>query len=77
MSRRQGGDSNAAVGDDGSVCLDGYTAPLTRSPYDPWHSEQYLLGCLVKLHGWYWREPRVLAGPWRKKVPCFMNPEGI
>ena len=58
------------------VCVDGYTAPVTRSPLDPWHSEEYLVRCLVKMHGWRWREPRVLAGPFRKLVKSFMNPEG-
>jgi hypothetical protein len=55
----------------------GYTAPVTRSPLDPWHSEEYLIGCLVKLHGWHWLEPRVLKGPWRRpRVRSFMHPEG-
>lgn len=26
--------------------------PVTRSPYDCWHSESYLIGWLVKTHGW-------------------------
>lgn len=26
--------------------------PVTRSPYDCWHSEAYLIGWLVKTHGW-------------------------
>lgn len=26
--------------------------PVTRSPYDVWHSEAYLIGWLVKTHGW-------------------------
>ena len=73
--QRDGG--NDPAGDDGGVCLVGYTAPVTRSPQDPWHSEQYLLGCLVKMHGWYWLRPRVLAGPWpRARVHSFMHPEG-
>lgn len=60
------------------LCMDGYTAPVTRSPYDPWHSEEYLVSCLVKTHGWTWLEARVLRGPWRKpaKVHSFMAPEG-
>ena len=49
---------------------------MTSSPLDPWHSEEYLVRCLVKMHGWRWREPRVLAGPFRKLVKSFMNPEG-
>ena len=74
---RQGNGGDDPTGDDGGVCLAGYTAPVTRSPLDPWHSEQYLLGCLVKMHGWYWLRPRVLAGPWRRaRVHSFMHPEG-
>lgn len=56
--------------------MDGYTAPVTRSPLDPWHSEEYLVACLVKMHGWRWQEPRVLRGPFRKHVKSFMHPEG-
>lgn len=26
--------------------------PATRSPYDPWHSEEYLVGWLCRLYGW-------------------------
>ena len=62
--------------DNDGVCLAGYTAPITRSPLDPWHSEEYLVACLVKMHGWRWQEARVLRGPYRKLVPSFMNPEG-
>jgi hypothetical protein len=30
------------------------------------------------MHGWYWLEAGVLKRPWkRKRVHCFMNPEGI
>jgi len=51
---------------------------LTRGPFDVWHSEAYLLKCLVRMHGWYWLEAGVLKRPWkRKRVHCFMNPEGI
>jgi hypothetical protein len=75
-SRCPGSGDGAGRGDH-VVRLDGYTAPLTRSPYDPWHSEEYLIGCLVKLHGWHWLEPRVLKGPWRRpRVHSFMHPEG-
>jgi hypothetical protein len=71
------GAGDGSVGGDNGVCLDGYTAPVTRSPLDPWHSEEYLLGCLVKMHGWYWLRTRVLAGPWRRtRVHSFMQPEG-
>jgi hypothetical protein len=73
---RTGPGDGAGGGDDG-VRLDGYTPPVTRSPYDPWHSEEYLIGCLVKLHGWYWLRTRVLAGPWRRtRVRSFMQVEG-
>jgi len=66
-----------SVDRNGGVCLAGYTAPVTASPYDPWHSEEYLLRCLVRHHGWYWLRPRVLAGPWRRpRVRSFMHPEG-
>jgi hypothetical protein len=71
-----GAGDGASSGDDG-VCLDGYTAPVTRSPLDPWHSEEYLVKCLIRMHGWVFLEPRVLRGPWRKRVHCFMNPEGL
>lgn len=73
---RPGAGDGAGSGHDG-VCVDGYTAPVTASPYDPWHSEEYLLMCLVRHHGWYWLRPRVLAGPWiAKRVKSFMKPEG-
>ena len=71
------GSGSGAVDSDGGVRMAGYTPPVTASPYDAWHSEEYLLGCLVKCHGWYWREPRVLAGPWRRpRVRSFLFPEG-
>jgi hypothetical protein len=63
-----GSDDGSVSGDDG-FCLDGYTPPLTRSPLDPWHSEEYLLKCLVRMHGWYWLEPRVMRGPSLKRRP--------
>jgi hypothetical protein len=34
--------------------------PDTRSPYDPWHTEGYLIRCLVHLHGWAHLEAGVL-----------------
>lgn len=34
--------------------------PDTRSPLDPWHSEAYLIRCLVRMHGWRVIEPGVL-----------------
>lgn len=58
------------------IRVDGYSSPVTRSPLDPWHSEEYLVACLVKTHGWFWQEARVLRGPNRKLVPSFMHPEG-
>jgi hypothetical protein len=77
MRGEPGDGGGGAAGDDSGVRLDGYTAPVTASPYDPWHSEEYLLGCLVRLHGWFWLRPRVLAGPWRRtRVHSFMQPEG-
>jgi len=41
----------------------------------PLTDEQEHLFALVRL-GWYWKEPGVLARPWKKSVPSFMNPEG-
>ena len=68
---------DSPAGDDSGICLAGYTAPVTRGPLDPWHSEEYLLACLVRMHGWHWLEPRVLKGPWRRpRVRSFMHPEG-
>lgn len=34
--------------------------PRTRSPYDVWHPEAYLIRALVKLHGWRVIEPGVI-----------------
>lgn len=34
--------------------------PDTRSPYDPWHEEGYLIRCLIRLHGWSWQEAGLL-----------------
>jgi len=34
--------------------------PDTRSPEDPWHSESYLIKCLVRMHGWAHLEAGVL-----------------
>lgn len=34
--------------------------PDTRSPGDPWHSEAYLIACLVKTHGWRVMEPGLM-----------------
>ena len=61
------------------TCGDGQPDPLGAGgcPGDQWHSEAYLVRCLVVQHGWRWREPRVLAGPWpTKTVRSFMHPEG-
>lgn len=57
--------------------MDEYTPPLTRSPLDPWHSEEYLLRCLVRMHGWFWLEPRVLRGPWRRDKYRISPPEAL
>lgn len=35
--------------------------PVTRGPYDCWHSEEYLIGWLVKGFGWRVLEPGVIA----------------
>lgn len=35
--------------------------PLTRSPYDVWHPEGYLIACLTRQHGWVCTEPGRLA----------------
>lgn len=35
--------------------------PVTRGPYDCWHTEKYLVGWLVKGHGWRVLEPGVLV----------------
>lgn len=35
--------------------------PITRGPSDCWHSEAYLIGWLVKTHGWVVLEPGVLV----------------
>jgi len=44
--------------------------PLTRSPYEVWHGEAYLIACLTRHHGWYstapgrlekWRRPSTAA----------------
>jgi len=38
--------------------------------------EQDALMRLVRL-GWYWKEPGVLARPWKTRVRSFMNQEGL
>lgn len=35
--------------------------PITRGPGDCWHSEAYLIGWLVKTHGWRVLEPGTLV----------------
>ena len=35
--------------------------PITRGPSDCWHSEAYLIGWLVKTHGWVVLEPGLIA----------------
>lgn len=39
----------------------GGQSPITRSPSDCWHSEGYLIGWLVKTHGWRVVEPGLLV----------------
>lgn len=69
--------STGEPGSDNGFRVASYTSPVTRSPLDPWHSEEYLVACLVKMHGWRWDAPRVLRGPWRRpRVRSFMHPEG-
>ena len=38
--------------------------PDLRSPLDCYHSEAYLIGCLVKLYGWRVIEPGLLRRRW-------------
>jgi hypothetical protein len=58
--------------------MDGYTAPVTRSPADPWHSQEYLLSCLVRTHGWWCEGPGILRRPLKRpRVHSFMEPEGL
>ena len=46
------------------------TAPVTRGPLDVWHSEEYLLGWLVKTHGWRVVEPGLLQRYRPDRSPC-------
>lgn len=70
--------SNGHLGHYDGLRMDGDPTPVTRSPYDPWHSEGYLVRCLINAYGWYWAAPGQLRRPLgRKAVPCAMNPEGI
>jgi hypothetical protein len=48
---------------------------LVGAAAGPLTEEQDLLFRLVRL-GWYWKEPGVLARPWKKSVRSFMNMEG-
>lgn len=50
------------------------TLPVTRGPSDCWHSEEYLIGWLVKTHGWYVLEPGVLRRRWRPRPPAVSGP---
>lgn len=50
------------------------TLPVTRGPGDCWHSEEYLIGWLVKTHGWYVLEPGVLRRRWRPRPPAVAGP---
>lgn len=49
--------------------------PDTRSPYDCWHTERYLIGWLVKGHGWRVHEPGVLVKPKTQASPCSVEEE--
>jgi len=50
------------------------TLPVTRGPSDCWHSEEYLIGWLVKTHGWYVLEPGVLRRRWRPRPAAVAGP---
>jgi len=39
--------------------------PQTRSPYEVWHSESYLIACLTRHHGWFCTAPGRLE-KWRR-----------
>lgn len=46
--------------------------PVTRGPYDCWHTEAYLIGWLVKGHGWRVLEPGVIVRP-TAAAPCSLE----
>ena len=39
--------------------------PVTRGPGDVWHDEAYLIGWLVKCHGWRVVEPGLIRRSWQ------------
>lgn len=51
-------------------CTGPQTPPVTRGPLDVWHSEEYLLGWLVKTHGWRVVEPGLLQRYRTDRSPC-------
>jgi len=51
--------------------------PVTRGPGDCWHSESYLIGWLIKTHGWYCVEPGVLRRSWRPRPAVAPGSEQI
>ena len=42
-----------------------FGVPVTRGPSDVWHSEEYLIGWLVKTHGWRVISPGLMRRSWR------------
>lgn len=49
---------------------------MTRSPGDPWHSEEYLLLCLIRTHGWGWDGPGRLRRAWQPQRRTVVITEG-
>lgn len=39
--------------------------PVTAGPYDIWHDEAYLIGWLVRCHGWRVVEPGLIRRSWQ------------
>jgi hypothetical protein len=39
--------------------------PVTAGPYDVWHDEAYLIGWLVRCHGWRVVEPGLIRRSWQ------------
>jgi hypothetical protein len=42
--------------------------PDVRGPQDVWHDEAYLIGWLVKCHGWRVVEPGLIRRSWRPEA---------
>jgi hypothetical protein len=42
--------------------------PDTRGPGDVWHDEAYLIGWLVKCHGWRVVEPGLIRRTWKPEA---------